>query len=327
MSVPRLSVVIPSYGRPGLLARVVPAYLSQRPDEVVVVLDGPQPQARAVLDALTDARLRVLELPTNRGAAAARAAGARAAIGDLVLISDDDILPGPGMLDRHRAFHRRVRHGVLAGYLPVELGARGPGQVAARLYAADYERAARCWRRRPEQVLDGLWGGNVSLPRSLYLAASADPDGPAGYFEDMELGLRLRALGATGHFDPDAVGAHLYRKSSRDLVADAAARGAAARLMRHRWQGQVGLLHAADEPAWVRALRRAVAVASQVPGMVPAVVWPLRAALAGCGRLRRWRAEELTGRLLRGVVETHAYARAGRAAGSAGRPVEQPGRP
>ncbi|HEX5742201.1 MAG TPA: glycosyltransferase, partial [Pilimelia sp.] len=120
MTGPRLSVVMPSYRRPDLLARVVPAYLAQRPDELVVVLDGPQPDSRELLARLgaapaaaTDCGttagtptaaplppagvLRVVELPDNRGPAAARAAGVAAATGDVVLVTDDDILPQPGM--------------------------------------------------------------------------------------------------------------------------------------------------------------------------------------------------------------------------------------
>lgn len=336
---PRLSVVMPSYRRPDLLATVVPAYLAQRPDELLVVLDGPQPESADLLAELGAALvpvtgpatvagpgadggaaagpppagvLRVVELPANRGPAAARAAGVAAATGDVVLISDDDILPLPGMLARHRAFHRDRPRAVLAGYLPVELPRPGRGQVAARLYAADYERAARRWERAPARVLDGLWGGNVSLPRDLYLAAAAAAtDAPAGYFEDMELGLRLRALGATGHFDRAAAGRHLYTKRDADLVAEAARRGAAARAMRQRWGGAVGLLYADDDPGWVRALRRLVAAASRLPAVVPAATACLWAVMRGCGMLRRWRAEELAARLLRGVVETDAYARPG----------------
>ncbi|MFB6395195.1 glycosyltransferase family 2 protein [Polymorphospora lycopeni] len=305
-----LGVVMPSYHRPDLLRRVVPAYLAQAPDELVVVLDGPQPPARAFLSTLDDPRLRVLELAENVGPARARERGAHAARTEIVLLTDDDIVPGDGLVDRHRAFHQGRRGCVLAGYVPIRPDGRRRGQVASRIYATDYERAMRRWERDPDAILGGLWGGNVSLERDLYLRAEAvRPQDRLRYFEDMDLGLRLRSLGARGFFDRAVTGVHLHDKPNRSIVDEARARGAAVRAMERRWTASPPLVHAEDESAVVTWLRRVVAASLRLPGLVSLVVVLLRGMLEAAGALRLWRVEDLSARLLRGVIEIQAYVR------------------
>jgi glycosyltransferase involved in cell wall biosynthesis len=90
--VPRLSVVIPTVGRP-TLARVLER-LRAPGVEVIVVADanaGPLP----------DATLRA----TEPGAAGARNAGWRASRADVVLFTDDDVLAAPDLIERHLALH------------------------------------------------------------------------------------------------------------------------------------------------------------------------------------------------------------------------------
>lgn len=87
-----VSVVIPTRGRPALLRRAVRSALAQsRPAlEVVVVVDGDDPETDRALDELADPRLRVVRLPAARGGAGARNAGVGAAAGDWIAFLDDD---------------------------------------------------------------------------------------------------------------------------------------------------------------------------------------------------------------------------------------------
>jgi glycosyltransferase involved in cell wall biosynthesis len=88
MSSPSISIIIPTYNRPSLLPRAVRSALAQTVEdiEVVVVDDGsPVP-----VNLPEHPRLRVVRLPENRGTAAARNAGAKAARGRYITYLDDD---------------------------------------------------------------------------------------------------------------------------------------------------------------------------------------------------------------------------------------------
>ena len=76
-SSPGVSVVIPTRSRPHLVTRAVRSALAQSINdiEVVVVMDGPDPETRTALAGVADRRLRVIELPEPGGAPNARNVG------------------------------------------------------------------------------------------------------------------------------------------------------------------------------------------------------------------------------------------------------------
>lgn len=85
-------MVIPTLARPALVTRAVGSALAQTIQnlEVIVVVDGPDPATRDALAAITDPRLRVLELTARGGAPNARNHGVRAARAEWVALLDDD---------------------------------------------------------------------------------------------------------------------------------------------------------------------------------------------------------------------------------------------
>jgi glycosyltransferase involved in cell wall biosynthesis len=91
-SYPIVSAVIPTHGRPRLLACAVRSALRQTwsPMEVVVVVDGPDPATTLCLKTITDPRLRVVVLPEPCGGSEARNVGVRVARGDWIAFLDDD---------------------------------------------------------------------------------------------------------------------------------------------------------------------------------------------------------------------------------------------
>lgn len=102
---PIVSVVIPTRDRPEAVVRAARSALAQTlgPLEVLVVLDGPDPETREALMALGDGRLRMLELPESQGAANARNAGIAAARAPWLALLDDDDLWAPQKLERQLA--------------------------------------------------------------------------------------------------------------------------------------------------------------------------------------------------------------------------------
>jgi glycosyltransferase involved in cell wall biosynthesis len=89
---PLVSVVTPTRFRPQLVCRAVRSALAQTfvDLEVVVVIDGRDPEARAALEAIQDPRLRVVALEQNAGGSEARNIGVREARGKWKALLDDD---------------------------------------------------------------------------------------------------------------------------------------------------------------------------------------------------------------------------------------------
>ena len=103
---PLISVVIPTRQRPSLLMnRSLPSALAQSYSnlEVVVVVDGPDPETANALTELAqqDSRVRPVFLPHNMGDSDARNAGVEAARGEWIAFLDDDDEMLPHNLEQH----------------------------------------------------------------------------------------------------------------------------------------------------------------------------------------------------------------------------------
>jgi glycosyltransferase involved in cell wall biosynthesis len=101
---PLFSVVIPTFNRARLVRRAIDSVLVQTLGdfEVLVVDDGSTDDTRSVVEGTGDARVRLVSLPTNRGAAAARNAGIAGARGELISLLDSDDEYEPGFLEKTR---------------------------------------------------------------------------------------------------------------------------------------------------------------------------------------------------------------------------------
>jgi glycosyltransferase involved in cell wall biosynthesis len=89
---PLVTAVIPTSGRPHLLACAIRSALRQTWShlEVLVVVDGPDPDTERRLALMADPRLRTIVLPQRSGGSAARNAGVEAARGEWIAFLDDD---------------------------------------------------------------------------------------------------------------------------------------------------------------------------------------------------------------------------------------------
>ena len=120
---PLVSIVIPTRGRPALLVRAVRSVLDQTVTdiEVVVIVDGADPETEAGLRAIEDGRLRWHVNPTSIGSGAARNAGAAMAGGAWIGFLDDDDEWLPTKLERQLALpmplSKRVVISCLSAYI------------------------------------------------------------------------------------------------------------------------------------------------------------------------------------------------------------------
>ena len=102
----RISVVVPTYRRPDLLARCLDALRAQDASrgwwEVLIADDAADDATRAQVEAAAGAfaptPVRYLPITATRGPAAARNAGWRASSAVFIAFTDDDCVPDPGWL-------------------------------------------------------------------------------------------------------------------------------------------------------------------------------------------------------------------------------------
>jgi glycosyltransferase involved in cell wall biosynthesis len=199
---PRLTIQLCTYKRAALLERVLEALFDQTVPadayEVVLVNDGSPDETNAVIE-----RVRPLArcaftaiVQPNGGLARARNAGIARAQGERICFIDDDVLPTPVFAAEHLASDEKhgdviVRGAVIntASFddLPV------PVWTPAN-YSGNY-----------------FWTSNVSLRRARLdrVGGRFDETFTEYGWEDIELGMRLRAIGTRGVFNRFAVAFHL----------------------------------------------------------------------------------------------------------------------
>src|SRR5262249_44304504 len=144
--------------------------------EVLVVVDGSQDDTADFVRGLHPRHaLGVLEHQQNRGQAAAKNTGLRAARGDLVLFLDDDLTCPPGLVRDHVAAHG----------LASDLVVFGP------IFTADDSRVA----------LSTDWWADICLDDFRRLAQGAAPEWPTDAFVRPNSSVRRAILVASGGFD------------------------------------------------------------------------------------------------------------------------------
>jgi glycosyltransferase involved in cell wall biosynthesis len=201
-----------TYNRAPLLGRVLAACFDQTVEperyEVVLVNDGSRDDTPAVIErarALATCRFTVIE-QANAGLARARNAGIAHATGGRIAFIDDDVLPTPVFVAEH--LRSDARHGdvvVRGAVINTESFDRLPPPMwSPKNYSANW-----------------FWTSNVSVRRTRLDAAGGRFDESFAEYgwEDIELGLRLRALGTRAVFNRLAVAFHYKPRPAGANVA------------------------------------------------------------------------------------------------------------
>jgi len=92
MTPPKISVLLPTYSRQGILPRTIASVFAQdeKDFELIIVDDCSVDDTSGYLASLKDPRIRVLRPPNNLGTAGARNLGLEAARAEFVALLDDD---------------------------------------------------------------------------------------------------------------------------------------------------------------------------------------------------------------------------------------------
>jgi glycosyltransferase involved in cell wall biosynthesis len=209
---PRLTIQLCTYNRARLLERVLEALFDQTvPDdayEVVLVNDGSRDDTSAIIERVRPlARCTFIAIEqVNAGLARARNAGIARSTGERIVFIDDDVLPTPVFAAEHLASD--TRHGdviVRGAVINTESFDDLPVPVwTPANYSANY-----------------FWTSNVSLRRArLDRAGGRFDESFTEYgWEDIELGMRLRALGTRAVFNRHAVAFHYKPRAVRTDMA------------------------------------------------------------------------------------------------------------
>lgn len=193
---PSISVVIPAFNPgPELDACLASLHAQDASDdaEFIVVDDG---SARPVgIDPRWQSRpFRMLRLPRNLGRAAARNAGARAAVGTVLVFVDSDCVP------ESTHWLRTHAEAIAAG----TVAASGPLLGEAPGFWDRYQRDASA-RRRAQHAEGNCFAGttaNLSVRADAFAQAGGFDEAYTGYgFEDRDLLLRIAALGRIAWVD------------------------------------------------------------------------------------------------------------------------------
>jgi glycosyltransferase involved in cell wall biosynthesis len=299
---PRTSVVICTRDRPDLLARCLQSLATQsvRPDEVVVVDNAPSDDLTRQVAAAASARY-VRE--DRAGLDVARNAGWRAAHGQIIAYTDDDVVLHPRWLERLVAAFDEEIAGVTGLVLPAELATPaqrlferhwGFGRGFCRIdfgqefYAQDRTDACPVWKIGA--------GASMAFRRDVFEQVGGFDErldaGAAGCSGDSELWHRILGRGLTLRYEPSAVAFHEHRRDLGALARQirAYARGhVAALLIQHARTGHRGNLKRAllrlpayyARRAWQRGCgRRADAdqfLRQEIGGWMSGIAYYLRA--------------------------------------------------
>jgi GT2 family glycosyltransferase len=215
----RATIQICTYNRAPLLARVLEACFDQSVEEgtyeIVLVDDGSTDATPAVIG---QARSRatcpfIVVTQPNAGLARARNSGIERATGERIIFIDDDVLPLPDFVEAHlRSGERHPGRIVRGGAIEIDdLDDLPPPVWSIRNYSGNY-----------------FWTTNVSVPLATIRAIGGFDESFSEYgWEDIDVGLRLRASGVRAVFDPKALVYHFKPLPRTDSVEKMVARAGA----------------------------------------------------------------------------------------------------
>jgi len=210
----RITVIIPTHNRPGVLERCLQALSGCEGAEfaeieVIVVDDGsPSDAPRQVLERLaSELPFRLVALhQENAGQALARNKAMAIAQGRIWLFINDDTIAAPGLLAAHLGAHERYAQ-EKAGVLGRMTLAPDIPWNAPRSLHLDHVWSQIEGRRRLEWY--HFWTTNISVKASFLRRHGIEFDPAMRYFhEDGELGQRLDEHGLELYYEPEALGYH-----------------------------------------------------------------------------------------------------------------------
>ena len=183
---------------------------AQEPPHQTWVIDNASGDGTVELVRTRHPEVKVLELERNVGFGAAVNAGAARGSGEAIVLVNDDVELEPGALAALLARLADPEVGMVAGLTTFPGSGLVDGfGIEADVTLAAYNRLRKRLPSQPSGVLLGPSGGLAAYRRSAFEQAGGFDERLFAYGEDVDLALRLRALGWRAAEAPGARGVHL----------------------------------------------------------------------------------------------------------------------
>ncbi|PTU32923.1 glycosyltransferase family 2 protein [Stenotrophobium rhamnosiphilum] len=194
-TMPKVSVIIPTFNRAHILGRAIASVLGQTYSdlELIVVDDGSSDGTAALIQTFPDPRLRYVQQPRNLGVSAARNRGIAEARGEWLAFLDSDDLWLPQKLDRQFAALSGVD--CVASYCSL---LRMDGKISIEVPFGDVgsNSGPKPW---PSLLMDGIWCTQTWLVPKRVVIEAGQFDERMKIWEDWDLLLRIALLGPIHH--------------------------------------------------------------------------------------------------------------------------------
>lgn len=223
MTAPKISVIIPTYGREEPLCNSIADVLKQDyPDFEVIVVDQTakhEPATQAYLDELVSHGKIQLYRVTWASLPGARNYAVRRATGEIVLFLDDDVVLPEGFLAAHARNYERPDVGAVAGRVldRMKLGDSGGKLVIEDLPQEAFDPGIAWYHIdlvhtvKPQEVISAR-GCNMSFRKEIFTKYGLEFDERfrgSAVREESDFCLRIRTTGYKIWYDPEANLVHL----------------------------------------------------------------------------------------------------------------------
>lgn len=234
MSKPKISIVLGSYNQLDVIKRVLVSFETQGIEEafeVIVVDSSSNDGSQAFLKSYSPRYLFRPIIQDNKGKAAARNTGVKAASADLILITDSDMIAHPDLLQTHIDAHDKS---------PTASCFEGRTFNLTELHwppddAKLYPYITKAYQKGDKLGWFYFLTGNLSFPKSVFEAEGGFDESFESYgWEDLELGYRLSQKKVPLYFLPDAINYHYHVLTKTEEIQRCVAKGESAKRLMNK---------------------------------------------------------------------------------------------
>jgi len=222
MSEIKLSVVIGTYNQKDKLKQVLASLFTQTLSpyfyEIVVVDSMSNDGTDAAIETLSPSCPLNYLRQENKGRPGARNRGIEEAKGEIIFLTDADMLADPNLLQEHLKAHEKMKNAAFEG-LTYNFRSQIPDLQIPINKKLDIEPYIK-EKLKPLHKIKWSYflTGNLSIPRSIIKNAGMFDADFSGYgWEDIELGYRLHKLGVPLYYLLSAKNFHLHPVSDKEM--------------------------------------------------------------------------------------------------------------